>query len=97
MGRLVLRFNRPISTAAAARSLSKAASLRSRSSIFLRQSEMSMKIQRCESGTAGHERTHKFCHSCGFPSRILFNGVDDGAADDRGLGEFADGGELVGS
>ena len=37
---------------------------------------------------------NKFCHSRGFPSRILFDQLHDGTADDCTFGEFADGREL---
>src|ERR1700719_1449410 len=96
MGRLVLRFNRPMATAAAARSLSRAASLQSSSSIFLRQSEMSIEFQpRATSHELrGEERPYKFCHSRRFPSGILFNQMHNSAAHDPSLGKSPDRCEL---
>src|SRR5260370_17984803 len=43
----------------------------------------------------GLKLVYKFCHSRGFSSGILFDDVDDGAANDRALGEFADRCELL--
>src|SRR5450755_573683 len=104
MGRLVLRFNLPISTTAAARTLRSAASWRSSSSICLRQSVMSMggfssrskarysPVQReltRYSRAAGQELSYEFCHSRGLASWILFDGVNDGTAHHCAFGEFA--------
>src|SRR5260370_25703650 len=43
----------------------------------------------------GLKLVYKFCHSRGFSSGILFDDVDDRAANDRALGEFADRCELL--
>src|SRR5450755_238752 len=55
-------------------------------------------FDKSEKLTANSEkRPYKFCHSRGFPSRILFDGMDNRAAHNRALSVLADGGELLGS
>ena len=39
---------------------------------------------------------YKFCHSFGFSAGIALDFLHYGAANDRGIGEFADRGELLG-
>src|SRR5215472_7888656 len=45
----------------------------------------------------GAERTHEVADGfCGFAGRSLFDEANDGAADDRGVGECADGANVLG-
>src|SRR5438105_7402205 len=92
MGRLVLFLSLPISRAAAARWLINSTSLRSISSIFLRQSSIVISLTlRLRNRLPNAQSADKVCHGLrGIAPMLLHNGYDC-TADYRCIGKFADG------
>src|ERR1700722_11179661 len=91
----VSRFNFPIATAACARSLSSATSLRSTSSIFLRQSAMSMKSS-SQPSVFSSQLFYKLTHCSCFAALISLDRFHNRAADYDGIGKLSHIGELSG-